>query len=61
MTETNKMRDLLATLRDALQKLEANLGPRGTVSTRSPARQNASVRVSKRWANSGSVRTPLSG
>ena len=26
MTETNKMRDPLATLRDALQKLEANLG-----------------------------------
>jgi hypothetical protein len=25
MTETNKMRDLLATLRDALQKLAANL------------------------------------
>ena len=26
MTETNKTRDLLATLRDALQKLEFNLG-----------------------------------
>jgi hypothetical protein len=26
MTETNKARDLLATLRDALQKLEFNLG-----------------------------------
>ena len=61
MTEQNQARDLLATLRDALQKLEGTLGSTRAGVDRSPARQNASVRVSKRWARSGSVRTPLSG
>ena len=62
MTETNKRRDLVATLRDALQKLEVTLsGSRGRGSTRSPARPNASGRGSKRCVHSGSARPPLSG
>ena len=40
---------------------KAPSGARGRASTRSPARQHASVQVSKRWVRSRNVRTPLSG
>ena len=61
MTETNQAQNLLTTLRDALHHSKAPSGARGMVSTTSPARQNASGRVSKRWASSGSVRPRRSG